>query len=110
MASEPKTITVEPSSELDQLLDDVADLPLRLVRGGEAFRLDVASPVARAADGDDDEIARRLARPPSPEEVERSREGIRRAAGAWQGIVDADALLAYIRQRRRMPGRPLLDQ
>ena len=45
-------------------------------------------------------------RRPSAAQVKRSREGTLKAAGSWQGIVDAEAFKAYIYERRRMPGRP----
>jgi hypothetical protein len=44
-------------------------------------------------------------RPPSPEEVARSRTGIEAAAGSWKDV-DADALKAYIRERRDASSRP----
>jgi len=46
--------------------------------------------------------------PPSltAEEVEASREGIRRSAGAWNGLVDADRFKEYVRNRRRASNRP----
>jgi uncharacterized protein (DUF433 family) len=42
---------------------------------------------------------------PSPEDVARSREGIREAAGSWQGI-DTEAFKAYINNRRQTANRP----
>ena len=113
MAGEPKTIEVEPGSELDRLLDEAAEAPLRLVRGGEEFRLQSVAGDRRAipgegtvsAPGDDHKtIARLLEQPPSAEQVARSVEGIRRAAGSWKDI-DAEAFKAYIRERRRTSSR-----
>jgi uncharacterized protein (DUF433 family) len=43
--------------------------------------------------------------PPTPEDVIRSREGIRQAAGSWKGI-DTEAFKAYIADRRRTANRP----
>jgi uncharacterized protein (DUF433 family) len=42
---------------------------------------------------------------PSPEDVARSREGIRKAAGSWKDI-DTEAFKAYIAQRRQTANRP----
>jgi uncharacterized protein (DUF433 family) len=41
---------------------------------------------------------------PSPEDVARSREGIREAAGSWKGI-DTAAFKAYIKDRRQTANR-----
>jgi hypothetical protein len=41
----------------------------------------------------------------SPEEVSRSTDGIRKAAGSWQGI-DTEAFKAYIAERRHTANRP----
>jgi len=41
MASEPKTIAVEPGSDLDRLLAGATEWPLRLVRGDRSFRVEV---------------------------------------------------------------------
>jgi len=40
MSSEPKTIEVESGSELDRLLDEADEAPVRLVRNGVRYRLD----------------------------------------------------------------------
>ena len=42
---------------------------------------------------------------PSPEDVARSREGIREAAGSWKDI-DTEAFKAYIKERRQTANRP----
>src|SRR5918996_2137839 len=42
---------------------------------------------------------------PSPEDVARSRDGIRKAAGSWQGI-DTESFKAYIADRRQTANRP----
>jgi uncharacterized protein (DUF433 family) len=42
---------------------------------------------------------------PSPEDVARSREGIREAAGSWRDI-DTEAFKAYIKERRQTANRP----
>lgn len=129
MASEPKTIEVEPGGELDRLLDEAAAAPLRLVRNGERFRVDREPAVDGFHAGDDlgavqeDDFAANVGedrveadlstltpveplRRPSPEQVARSIAGIRAAAGAWVGNVDAEEFKAYIRERRRPSSRP----
>jgi uncharacterized protein (DUF433 family) len=42
---------------------------------------------------------------PNPEDVARSREGIREAAGSWKDI-DTEAFKAYIKDRRQTANRP----
>jgi hypothetical protein len=42
---------------------------------------------------------------PSPEEVARSRDGIRKAAGSWKDI-DTEAFKTYIADRRHTANRP----
>ena len=42
---------------------------------------------------------------PSPEDVARSREGIRLAAGSWKDI-DTEGFKEYIAERRRTANRP----
>jgi uncharacterized protein (DUF433 family) len=42
---------------------------------------------------------------PSPEDVTRSREGIREAAGSWKDI-DTEGFKAYIAERRHTANRP----
>ena len=94
MEGEPKTIEVAPGSELDRLLDEAAEAPLRLVRNGERFRLD---------------------REPAEDDIwagydpERTRAGMRAAAGSWTDV-DAEALKAYIYRAREEGTRPLDDE
>jgi hypothetical protein len=42
---------------------------------------------------------------PSLEDVARSRDGILKAAGSWEGI-DTEAFKAYIKERRQTANRP----
>jgi hypothetical protein len=81
MANEPtKKITVPEGSSLAKLLTDAAVKPILLEKNGELYRLERMETEGKA---------------PNPEEVARSREGIRKAAGSWQGI-DTEAFKAYI--------------
>lgn len=91
MVSEPRTIDIEPGSELDRLLDEAAARPLRLVRGDERFRLE-SEPAGNDIWAGYD--------------PEKARQGILAAAGSWQNLVDADAFKAYIRERRKTKNRP----
>jgi len=91
MASEPRTIEVEPGGEVDRLLEEAVERPLRLVRGGRRFRLDVEP-------ADDDIWA--------GYDPERARQSTLAFAGAWKGLVDAEAFKAYIRERRKTKNRP----
>lgn len=94
MASEPKTIEVEPGSEVDRLLDEAERAPLRLVRGSVRFRL--------VQETDDDDVW-------AGYDPERARAGMRVAAGAWSDL-DAEELKAYIYRGREEGTRPLDDE
>jgi hypothetical protein len=91
MANEPtKTIKVPEGSSLAKLLTEAAARPILLKKNGEVFLL---------------ERMENKEKTPSPEDVTRSREGIRKAAGSWKGI-DTDAFKAYIKDRRQTANRP----
>ena len=92
MVSVPRVIHVEPGSELDRLLDEAVHLPVEVEKDGVRYRLDRVSP------------PRHL--PPTPEQIERSIAGIRKASGGWNGLVDPDEFTAYIYARRRTSNRP----
>ena len=89
MLREPKTIAVEPGSEIADLLDEAAETPLLLVNNGLRFRLD----------RDEEDIW-------AGYDPERARQSTLAGAGSWKGIVDAEAFKAYIRERRRTKNRP----
>ncbi len=84
MVTESKPIVIEPGSELDALLRDAEQLPLLLERDGVRYRLE----------RDDDDIW-------AGYDPERARAAILAASGAWNGVIDAEAFKAYIRERRR---------
>jgi hypothetical protein len=85
MSNEPvKKITVSEGSSLAKLLTEAAGQPILLEKNGEVFLL---------------ERMEQEEKPPSPEDVTRSREGIREAAGSWKDI-DTAAFKAYIKDRR----------
>ena len=88
MVSEPKTVEVEPGSELDRLLDEAAKTPLRLVRNGARFRL---------VPEDED--------PWAGYDAERAREAMRAAAGTWPDL-DAEEMKEYIYRGREEGTRP----
>jgi hypothetical protein len=91
MIHEPtKKITVLEGSDLAKLLTDAGSRPLQLEKNGELYRLERMKEKDTAL---------------SPEDVARSREGIRQAAGSWKGI-DTEAFKAYIAQRRHIANRP----
>lgn len=97
MSHTSKTIRVAPGSELDRLLEDVAEMPVELEKGGVRYRLNrVDAPVPATTR-------------PSQEQVARSIAGIQKAAGGWKDLVDAEAFTAYIRQRRRIANRPSIE-
>ncbi len=91
MAHEPtKTIKVTADSELGKLVDEAARHPVLLEKNGEVFLL---------------ERMEQEENTPSPDDVAKSREGIRKAAGSWKDI-DTEAFKAYIKDRRQMANRP----
>jgi hypothetical protein len=91
MANEPpKKISVPEGSSLAKLLTDAATRPIVLEKNGELYRLEWM--------GNEEKTL-------SPEEVTRSREGIREAAGSWKDI-DTEAFKAYIKERRQTANRP----
>jgi hypothetical protein len=91
MRNDPvKKITVPEGSSLAKLLTDAAGSPLLLEKNGELFRLERMET--------EDNIL-------SPEDVSRSKDGILKAAGSWQGI-DTEAFKAYIADRRHTANRP----
>jgi hypothetical protein len=95
-----KTLHVPPDSELGVLLHDALEAgePVMVDTGDAVYRLDIASTTSGA-----DQRRR-----PSPEQMERSRAGVREAAGSWRDI-DADAFKTYIRERRKTANRPPVD-
>lgn len=97
-----KTVHIAPDSELSALLSEAAETGARLVvdTGEATYRLRVE--LERISG---ETVARRL---PTPEEIERSRAGIRESAGGWPDI-DAEAFKAYIRERRRTSSRPPVE-
>ena len=106
MARALKRITVDPDSELGLLIKDAAALDERvLVDTGEAvytirIEPEMVDEVGIAGDG--------TGRLPSPEQVARSREGIRAAAGSWKGV-EVEEFKAYIAERRRTSNRPSVE-
>ena len=86
----PKKIKVTAASDLTKLLSNAATRPVVLEKNGELYRLERM--------GNEEKTL-------SPEEVTRSREGIRKAAGSWKDI-DTAAFKAYIAKRRQTANRP----
>jgi hypothetical protein len=89
-----EAVSIDPASEFSKALARAAvDRSILLIKAGDVtYRVTVTR--VGDAPGEADE-----------ERVERSRQAIRETAGAWKGNVDAEALKAYIRERRLMPGR-----
>ena len=89
-----KTIHVEPGSELDRALEEADGTPIELEKGGVRYRvIRLPEPIA------EDDIW-------AGYDPERALAELRAAAGGWQGLVDAEAFKAYIRERRRTANRP----
>ena len=89
----PRTIRVEPGSELDRLLDEAGETPVELERGGIRYRLNRV-----AADTTEDIWAGY-----DPNKV---RASMRAAAGSWRDI-DTEALKAELYRARGEGSRPL---
>ena len=79
--------------DLNDLFAAYPDLTLEDVKACLAFAFHAVERVS------DEDTA------PSPEDVARSREGIREAAGSWKDI-DTEAFKAYIKERRQTANRP----
>lgn len=99
MATERKSIRINPRSELGLVLKHAAEAgePVLVETGDEVFEL-LVHPAARGQTP--------MKTAPSAEQVARSIAGIRRASGGWKDLVDADELTAYIYERRRTANRP----
>jgi hypothetical protein len=90
MATELKTIIVQPGSELAEVVDEAADGPVRLVKDGQRFRL-VREENGLFADYDPDRV----------------REALRRSFGVLRGV-DIDELQRDLKEQREQDssGRP----
>jgi hypothetical protein len=98
MNARTRDYKVPPDSETARLLRDAA-------ASAEPIRVDTGETVYRVAA--ETEAAARL---PilTAQEVAASIEGIKAAAGSWVGLVDAEELKTYIRERRKTANRPSL--
>lgn len=102
MVQRPKTIHVEPGSELDRLLEAVGEAPVELEKRGVRYRvvkLEVATsdhPLQLADEHD-------LWKGYDPEKV---RANMRAAAGSW-GDLDIETLKADLSRAREEGTRPL---
>ena len=98
MASEHPTIQISPESELSHVLRRAvaARSTVRVDAGDTQYELDVHP-------------TRETALPPDRDEVARTIDGIRKAAGGWKHLVDAEQLTAELYQRRRMTRRLPVD-
>ncbi len=100
-------ITVPSDSELALLIKSAASKGESVLvdTGDETYRLNVSAEAVPSSTSAGSP-AKGL---PSAEEVARSREGTLKSAGSWKDI-DAQALKAYIRARRRASSRRRLGQ
>ena len=96
------TVIVEPESDLAEAIELAGETggEVKVKKGNEVYSFSIT----RVASSGRERPLSPLPSP-TPEEVERSIEGIRKSAGAWRGLVDAEELKAYIRERRVTPGR-----
>lgn len=94
MASRHNPIIVEPGSELDRALESADDAPLELEWRGVRYQVVRAVTPAETTDiweGYD---------------PKRANSALAAAAGGWVGLIDSEALKAYISERRRTANRP----
>lgn len=99
MATERTPIHISPESELSLVLRRAAQTGGRVLvdAGDAAYELDVHPTAATPATPTDvDRVARTIA-------------GLRRAAGGWQDIIDADTLTTELYERRRTASRPPVE-
>lgn len=96
------TVIVEPESDLAEAIELAAETggEVRVKIGEESYSFFITRMASSGRERPSTPLPS-----PSPEEIERSIEGIRKSAGAWRGLVDAEELKAYIRERRMTPGR-----
>jgi hypothetical protein len=101
MAKTADKIVVAPDSEIARLVKQASDarVPLLVDTGDGLYRVQVWPTIAHEQPTPTHDGR------PTPEQVEGSREGIRRSAGGWVGLVDGEAFKAYIRERRKTPSR-----
>jgi hypothetical protein len=95
MVKEFKKVRVAPDSELALMLRDAT-------RSGTPVVIETGEVVYSVLVGEVTETPAK----PTAEDVAKSLEGIREAAGHWKDIVDAEALKAYIAERRHTCNRP----
>jgi hypothetical protein len=100
---EPERVTLsdfaaDPGALFDRVIRDNAVVIIEDASGARA-ELRPAVHDEWPADAD-------VNRPPTPEEVARSRAGTQAGAGSWRGLVEVDAFKAYLAARRRIRTRP----
>jgi hypothetical protein len=90
-----KTVKLSADSDLARALEDATRVgaPVVVDTGKVVYSLRVGVISAKMST-------------PTAEEVDHSAEGIRRAAGRWKDLIDAEAFKAYVRERRRTSNRP----
>lgn len=95
MERDVKTVKLPADSELAQVLGEATRVgaPVVVDTGEVVYSLSIGVVSAKTAT-------------PTVEEAARSAEGIRKAAGRWKDLIDAEAFKAYIRERRRTSSRP----
>ena len=89
MLHEPKTIIVDPESELGHLLDEATDAPLILEKNGVRYRLTPEN--AGSQSENDNETYQKV---------------LDETIGSWSDI-DADAMIAAIYRAREEGTRPI---
>jgi hypothetical protein len=98
-----KTVTVDPASELNELLNTADHEPVELVRSGVRYRLVRDDEEARSKY----HLVREGEDPFANYDPERARAAMERAAGSLKGL-DVEKFLAQIKEEREQDsyGRP----
>jgi hypothetical protein len=105
MASHAPGIELADISDLADLVDEVrrSRRPCTLRQGGQDVAVLVPVPTPRARPA---RVNR--PRPPTAEEIARSRAGIEASAGTWKDV-DVDALQRELRRQRDVTTRPAVE-
>lgn len=107
MAQEAKAIDISDSPDILQLADEVRRSGLPHVLRDGTHDLAILTPIG-APTGTRRTSSRRDTGRPSEAELARSRAGIRESAGSWKDV-DAEAMKAYVRERRTASTRPPVE-
>jgi hypothetical protein len=104
MVAERMEIHVDPESEVGKLLAQARERPLRVVSGGESYRVEA---VGDEAPGQVEDVSPSPYDPLAGQDPERAAAAWRATFGVWRGM-DLEALKAELKEQRGQDsvGRP----